>query len=337
MPQLKTFISATFRPEINGAMLDKTHQPHCFLKHSKSLKTMHIHAICFGPKADKVLVNLEHAITASDKFLILYYENMHKQWSYIKTHDTSYFIVQKNKSETLLIYPKCLYIRGCYTKANTPMWHALGLFYSLLNTWQGKILCAPKSQCSNESKLYQLHQCLKKAAKNTPSVSIGTSYVIKGPGLYEQEIAKKACIVKSLSGIRSIVVNQDTYQTWNKYNIQHLPVLFQETVTGQDLRVHVVQNQTFSKLSLSKTNIDYRYDKDFFKLKSIKNLPNALKQFAFSVSKIENNPLIGLDFIQTQSSYVVLEANPSPGWSAYHECNGINIPPFIKALIQALK
>jgi hypothetical protein len=240
MPSLKSFIRAAFRPEINGALLDKTHQTRFFIKNSAPHTAIHIHAICFGPKKDKVLVNLEHAITPQDKLLIFYYEDLHKRWSYIQKPHTSYFVYQKNVSETLIIHPKCLYIRGCYIKAHTAMWHTLGLFYSFLNTWQGKILCAPKSQCTNESKLYQLNQCLKKAAQHTSLISIGKSYVIKGPGLYAQKIASKSCIVKSLSGIRSIVVDKAAYQHWDPHSIHHLPVLFQEKVEGPDLRVHVI-------------------------------------------------------------------------------------------------
>ncbi|MCH9756845.1 MAG: ATP-grasp domain-containing protein [Gammaproteobacteria bacterium] len=336
MPQLKTFISNAFRPEINGAMLDRHHRTPFFIK-KKSHQPVTINAICFGPKKDKVLLNLEHAIVTRDKILILYYEDIHKRWSYVQTAQENYFVYQKNKNETLMITPKCLYIRGCYIKPNTKMWRILGNFYSFTNTWKGKILCAPKRQCSNESKLYQLNQSLKQAATNKSAVSIGKSYVIKGPGLYEQKIAQKSCIVKSLSGIRSIVVDQKQYAHWNKKNIHHLPVLFQEKIEGQDLRVHVIQNQTFSKLSLSKDNIDYRYDKSFFKLKNIKTLPNDLKQFACLVSQYEKNQLIGIDFIKTKSHHVVLEANPSPGWSAYHECNGIGLSSFIKTLLAALK
>ncbi|MDF1645803.1 MAG: ATP-grasp domain-containing protein [Legionellaceae bacterium] len=336
MSQLKTFISDRFRPDIHGAMLDKHHQVR-FILNNQGNQHINIHAICFGPKQDRVLVNLEHAILQRDKILIFYYEDIHKRWNYVKTDSTSYFIYQKSTSETLIIHPKCLYIRGCYIKPHTNMWKTLGYFYSFTNSWQNKILCAPQRQCSNESKPYQLHHSLKKAAQNSPSISIGKSYIIKGLKQYQKTIAQKSCIVKSLSGIRSIVVDQKQYQHWNPSNIEHLPVLFQEKINGQDLRVHVIHNHTFSKLSLSKDSIDYRYDKNFFKLKNIKTLPHALKKFACSVSKTEENLLIGIDFIKAQSHYVVLEANPSPGWSAYHECNGIQVTPFIRKLLKALK
>jgi glutathione synthase/RimK-type ligase-like ATP-grasp enzyme len=55
------------------------------------------------------------------------------------------------------------------------------------------------------------------------------------------------------------------------------------------------------------------------------------------VTKNEENTLMGIDFIKTEKGYVVLEANPSPGWSAYHECNGIENDSFIDDLLEELK
>ena len=336
MSDLNSFIPHAFRPDITGATLDEKHQTHFFLQ-QKPTQQQKLHAICFGPKKDNVLINLEHAITSEDNILVLYYEDIHKRWTYVKTHQTQYFLYQKNAHDTLILHPECLYIRGCTITAHTPAWQTIGLFYAFTNTWPHRILCAPHSQCANESKLYQLNHSLRTAAKKTPAISIGKSYVIKGPGLYQQKIENKPCIVKSLSGIRSIVVNQEAFMHWDRTQIHHLPVLFQSTVQGQDLRVHLIQNQPFAQLSLAKDSIDYRYDKHFFTLKTLHNLPKALVKFTQTVSHIENNQLIGLDFIQTDTHYVVLEANPSPGWSAYHECHGIEIPPFIQALIQTLK
>ncbi|MDF1678244.1 MAG: hypothetical protein P1U32_06065 [Legionellaceae bacterium] len=336
MPSLTTFIQPAFRPKIYGSMLDKHHKTYFFLKNNPKV-SLHIHAICFGPKKDNVLINIEHAILKQDNVLVFYYEDIHKRWSYVETANTQYFIYQKSQHETLIVHPNCLYIRGCTIPPNTPMWKILGHFYTFADNWQGKILCAPKHQCTNESKPYQLLHSLKKAAQNNPLVSIGKSYIIKGPHLYTKKIKEKNCIVKSLSGIRSIVVDQTAFSQWDKRAIHHLPVLFQEKVNGYDVRTHVIQSKTFSKRAYTKDNVDYRYDKHFFKLQSIKILPNALKKFAYLVSKHESNLLIGLDFIKTAAGYVVLEANPSPGWSAYHECTGVYTDPFIQTLLKCLK
>lgn len=337
MPSLNTFIQQDFRPEITGSMLDDAHQT-CFpLKSTPTKRTVYLHAICFGPKQDKVLVNLEHAIFQEDKLLILYYEDLHKRWHYVQNHQESYFIYQKNQTETLILKPHCLYIRGCYVEPNSSMWRVLGEFLSFTDNWPGKILCAPRKQCNNESKLYQLHTTLRAAAKQVPSISIGKSYVVKGHDIYHEKIAHKNYIVKSLSSVRSIVVDETKHHAWNTKNLDHLPTLFQEKQEGPDVRLHIVHNKSFGKLAAAKEDIDYRYDKNFFNLEDIKPVPHALHAFACDVSTLEENTLMGIDFIKTTSGYVVLEANPSPGWSAYHESDGIETNPFIKALIEHLK
>lgn len=338
MSALNTFINHQFRPDIHGAMLDKRHHTRFLINWQAATHSEQpVHAICFGPKQDKVLVNLEHAIFNKDNILFFYYEDIHKRWSYIQTPEKSYFIYQKNRYESLIVYPKTLYIRGCYTTPHTRMWRILGNFYHFVNQWPGKVLCAPKNQCANESKPFQLNHSLRKAAQHLNNISIGKTYIIKGQSLYERKIAHKNYIVKSLSGVRSIVVDEAIFSHWNKTAIQHLPVMFQAKVSGQDLRVHYLENKTFSKCSLTKENVDYRYDKHFFELKTLKKTPQNIKIFANLVAKFEHNTFIGIDFIKTKQHYVVLEANPSPGWSAYHECDGIHHSAFMKKLLQVLK
>ena len=93
-----------------------------------------------------------------------------------------------------------------------------------------------------------------------------------------------------------------------------------------------MQNKLFAKQSTSKANVDYRYDKDFFNLIDV-DLDENISSLCLNISKEEDNELLGIDFIKTNSGYVVLEANPSPGWSAYHPYDGIKMNPFISNLL----
>ena len=74
MPSLNTFITVDFRPDIKGGTLDKTHESKFILTGNKSLDSEHreYKAICFGPKSDRVLMNLEHAVDETDNILFLY-------------------------------------------------------------------------------------------------------------------------------------------------------------------------------------------------------------------------------------------------------------------------
>ena len=339
MPELETFISQKFRPNVLGGRLDKEHQTVFYIAEFKKTDESYltVNAICFGPKKDNVLINLEHAINNEDDILIFYYEDMHQRWSYIHSNEESYFIFKKNDSEQYKIKPNCLYIRGCYVEPDDEYWLLLGDFFNFVELWDGMVLCPPKKQMSNESKLFQINNSLRKSSQNCPSVSLGISYVIKGTNQLNVLNDNQSYIVKSLSGVRSVVVDENDYKQWRVNNLNNIPVLFQNKADGNDLRVHVINKQIFAKRSNSKDNIDYRYDANFFKLSDVSELDEELVNFCLAVADEEDNQLLGIDFIQTSSGYVVLEANPSPGWSAYHPFNGIDDEPFIIELLRVLK
>lgn len=338
MSQLKSFIGASHRPEIVGGRLDRAHQTKFLLDYSSSnnLNELVVNSIAFGPKQDKVLLNLEQAIRNEDGILIFYYEDVHKRWSFVQTNDESYFIYKKNNLEQYKIKANSLYIRGCQADVDDEYWTLLGEFYNFVDCWDGKVVCAPKRQNNNESKLYQLNTSLKASSKNK-NILIGKTNVIKGECAFEHLSNNKSYIVKSLSGVRSIVVDEKEFKKWPQASINNLPVLLQEKVSGNDLRVHIVNGNVYGKLSLTKDEVDYRYDDNFFSLQDFHDFSDELKQFCIDVTHYEENPLMGIDFIKTESGYVVLEANPSPGWSAYHQCNGIENDPFINDLLMELK
>lgn len=338
MVLLKTFISNKYRPDIRGGTLDAKHKSKArLLVHSRIELTDNVNCICFGPKKDNVLLNLEHAICSQDNIYIFYYEDIHVKWSYAITDNQGYFVYKKNDEEECIIRPKNLYIRSCYIEPDDQYWSVLGDFFNFVDMWNGYVLCSPKKQANNESKPFQLNSSLLKAAKGLNNISIGQSYIVKGKGRYKILNNKKSYIVKSISGIRSIVVDEQSYDCWDKARIDNIPVLFQEKVFGDDLRVHIINNKTFAKLAVSKSKIDYRYDKSFFNLITIDDLADEIKEFCINASKEEDNLLLGIDFIKSENSYVVLEANPSPGWSAYHDCNAITVDSFIKELLWVLK
>lgn len=337
MGKLSTFINSHFRPDVLGGRLDKEHKTRFMLEHNNNLVTACVNALCFGPKKDNVLINLEHAVDKVYDICIFYYEDIHQRWTYVNNDNACYFIYKKNDEEELILKPKTLYIRGCYIEPEDNYWRLLGDFFNFVELWPGPVLCSPKKQIPNESKLFQVNNSLKRATKHTNSISLGKSYVIKGTKSYDSLNKDKSYIIKSLSGVRSIVVDEVNYKSWDINHINNVPVLFQEKVQGNDLRVHIINKKLFGKRSSSKDNIDYRYDKNFFKLDDVQNLDEELANCCISISFEEDNQLLGIDFIQTSAGYVVLEANPSPGWSAYHPYNGIDNEPFIDELLKVLR
>lgn len=333
----ESFISHPFRPDVRGSTIDSDYETPLKLALNKApIQSLHVNAICFGPRKDNVLVSLEHLVSEQDRILFFYYEDLFIRWSYICDSGDIYFIYQKDESNAYWVRAKTIYMRGCMVTPESKHWSILGEFYNLMSLWKGNMLCNPGSQMSNESKLFQLNNSLLSASKLQKKIKIGTSYVVKGTSQFERLNPKKSYVVKSLSGVRSIVVDASEYRCWNVNAIDNLPVLFQEKVEGSDVRFHILDNHLYGKLSEHKESIDYRYDSHFFELKTINDCDKNLSSFCQTVATLEKNNLMGIDFIKSKNTYYVLEANPCPGWSAYHPYNGIDTDAFLKHILHFL-
>lgn len=108
-----SFITSQFRPDVRGSLIDSDYQTPLKLNLTSSpeipvaclnteqarddepqevresylkflgYKTIQVNSICFGPRKDNVLINLEHFIEESDQILVFYYEDIFIRWSYI--------------------------------------------------------------------------------------------------------------------------------------------------------------------------------------------------------------------------------------------------------------
>ena len=362
-----SFITSQFRPDVRGSLIDSHYQTPLKLNLTGSpgipvaclnteqarddeprevresylkfleYETIQVNSICFGPRKDNVLINLEHFIEESDQILVFYYEDIFIRWSYICHSGDICFIYQKDERNAFVVRTKCIYMRGCMVTPESKYWKILGDFYNLMSLWKGKIICNPASQMSNESKLFQLNNSLLTASKAYNNIKIGTSFVIKGKAQFLQLNQDKSYVVKSLSGVRSIVVDQSEYAHWDRNALDNLPVLFQEKIQGMDIRFHILENKLYGKQSSDKESVDYRYDRHFFELTTITSINKSLPSFCQTVAALEKNNLMGIDFIKRNNTYYVLEANPCPGWSSYHPYNGIDSDDFLSHILCVLR
>jgi len=340
MFELKSFITSHYRPEITGGKIDESHNTRFYYNcdlYQNYKDIREVNAICIGPKLDAVLSELEHCITVEDNILIFYYEDIHARWSFIVNNNEEVFIYKKNNNEQYFVKPKNLYIRGCCVDEDSKYWYIIAGFLNFIDMWPGNVICATRRQAYNQSKLFQLANSLNKSRNYNNSISIGKSHVVKGSKYEKFFNAEREYIVKSLSSVRSRVVDSNDYHEWDKSSLQNLPVLFQEKIKGNDLRIHIVNNVLYAKLSLNKDKVDYRYSNNFNKLVDMSIIPDELSAFCRKVALYEDNDLMGIDFLETDDNYIVLEANPSPGWASYYSYKGIIKGPFILDILEALK
>jgi glutathione synthase/RimK-type ligase-like ATP-grasp enzyme len=134
-------------------------------------------------------------------------------------------------------------------------------------------------------------------------------------------------IYKSNSGRRSIVseVTQEIMRSRGRF-LFRTPVLFQELICGDDIRVHIVGDDAFAVRAISSA-VDYRYAKrsgDKVEMQALKSFPDDLLAKCHAFCAGNGLHIAGFDFKLATDRYVCLEANPSPAFESYdHVLDGV--------------
>lgn len=209
------------------------------------------------------------------------------------------------------------------------------VFHELLTEWMEVASCRIMNRASdmgsNMSKPYQA-QIIKRCGFKTPITLISNE-----PTTVRNFHKKyKRVIYKSISSIRSIVVELDAVKLMNIDKLKHLPTQFQAYVPGNDIRVHVAGNSLFATEVVSDA-VDYRYanreDLDV-NMKPVQ-LPQEVEAACYRLSRDLALPLCGIDLRQTpENEYFCFEVNPSPGYSYYQEHTGQDIAGAIARFLE---
>ena len=191
-------------------------------------------------------------------------------------------------------------------------WRAIALeqlLYSFLNCKFTNVLNRCFYGISNNFKLLQISSLDLKLVK-IPKYKILSNVNIE-QSLKEDNVEY---VVKSQSGIRSIAQkhNKDIFPESESTE----PVLFQELIIGDNIRVHVVSGKCFP-IRIKSDQIDYRYSTSTHF--SVINIPDKIAQECILISKKLNLLFTGIDLIQQEKDFFLLEANPMPGWSYFEK------------------
>lgn len=103
-------------------------------------------------------------------------------------------------------------------------------------------------------------------------------------------------VVKSLSSIRSIAVEYESNKHLFKGANHNEPVLFQELIEGDNIRVHVVEDECFPIKILAK-KLDYRYDEGPNRSFHTCNIPNNIVEECLKIAKKHKLRFCGIDLI----------------------------------------
>jgi hypothetical protein len=241
--------------------------------------------------------------------VLLQLEDLTTQWDFKCTNGKlTFFINSIAIKEIASIYYRYFY-------QDDEKIDAIELLHICLENFDGLVYGRGGSEYFNSSKPLQLSNLLP-SIQTYSSIALPDTIIIKGASIDSivGSLVETQLITKSISGVRSIVVNNNTFDKWGKAGLQALPTLFQKQIMGVDIRVHVLHQQIIAT-KIDKDAIDYRYAMET-SLKSV-SLPQDVIQFCLSVSQIEKNPLVGIDLIQTAGKYILLESNATPGWDYF--------------------
>ena len=121
-----------------------------------------------------------------------------------------------------------------------------------MDSFDGLVYGRGTSQYLNSSKPLQLANIIPSISDH-PAIVFPNTHIVKIIDSEEVISPPKGVkyITKSISGIRSIVVNNEIFAMWSNDGLAALPALFQEQIEGDDVRVHVCHDKVFAvKISI---------------------------------------------------------------------------------------
>ena len=191
-----------------------------------------------------------------------------------------------------------------------------------LNTAPIPVVNRPNQMGSNGSKPFQSF-LIRQYGICSPDTIITSSR-----DFFEQWLKRwGASIFKSISGVRSIVQNTDKISDEMWKALRNSPAQFQEMLDGDNIRVHVIGNKVFP-LRIRSEVVDYRYSGREGKENKFQTviLPGKIKKACVQLTAALGLHFSGIDLLLTKKGeYYCFEVNPSPGYSYFENCGGIQI------------
>lgn len=239
--------------------------------------------------------------------------------SYCQQKSIKFSFVSLNCVDSLLDFLQCQslfaarkYYPGIYFRDGATTEYHLATILSyladILFFYPGKIVNKPAKHSLNTSKPLQMAALGK---LNHPVISGIRTYVSNVPK--KQLITSEKTIVKSISSIRSKVVNTTHDMILSKK--LPVPIQIQPQLNGQNIRAHVCDDTVFA-IAIQAEGVDYRYAENM-SAKWI-DLPKEIHEWCIQACKYEQLQFAGVDlFLSQTGTWYCFEINPSPGYHVF--------------------
>lgn len=162
---------------------------------------------------------------------------------------------------------------------------------------------------SNFSKAYQL------SCASGRSWAVPRTCVTNDPSVAKAFVQSVPTIYKGPSSSKTWANVMSANDIDRLPQLRHSPVLFQERITGLDVRVHVVADKVFAE-AITATLCDYRTDPDA-RFEPV-TVPSSIAADCIDLTRKMKLVLSGIDFKVSESGqWFFLEANSAPCYQGY--------------------
>lgn len=303
--QKQCFITPKLRPDLWGTKLKKRELP--IIKGDNLTEKTNVspEVLIIAPEVDK---------TAS------YFQNFVRQKGYsvesIYLEDReliSEFIRDIQIELHQSSYPGIYYRSG---SSDDPKFNeTMAVMHDLLTFYPGVVINRPSRLSLNHSKPLQMS-----AIASSENLIISTIPTLLTN--LRRKIKKKPrdqTIVKSISGIRSEVVDLTDQRLQQKGNSLNCPVQLQPKLHGINIRAHVCGEAVYALRIHENTGVDYRYG-EIMSMELVE-LPHRIASWCIQSAKKEGLEFAGIDLLYQEMNdcYWCFEINPMPGYSYFEQ------------------
>lgn len=203
-----------------------------------------------------------------------------------------------------------------------PEWrHALG-FEETLFTWleicDALVINRPSAMAGNGSKPLQSEE-IRRFGFDVPRTLLTTD-PIAALAFWKNH---GEAIYKSISSVRSVVSRLRSEHLERMVRVSGCPTQFQEFITGQDYRIHVIGEEVYACV-IDSSEDDYRYDRSAAGASVVScKPPTALLERCRALAHHLELPFAGIDLRKTATGrWYCFEVNPSPAFTFYENVTG---------------
>lgn len=216
----------------------------------------------------------------------------------------------------------------------SPVWHHAASIDDALYSWAemtpALVVNRPAAMASNNSKPYQASHI------QALGFAIPETLITTDPQAVREFWSQHGKVIyKSISGIRSIVSRLSSDQLERLENVRWCPTQFQQHISGNDYRVHVIGEDVFACEIISAAD-DYRYAARRGVAVEIRSytLPGDIADRCRALTISMGLSVVGVDLRCTPDGrWYCFEVNPSPAFTYYQEATDQPIDEAIAHLL----